>query len=588
MRHSRVTSEKFGRTEGPVLVLVLASLFGAGAVAGQGTDRAFVESVDVEVIEVDVVVTDRKGRPVRGLGRDDFELYADGERVEISNFAEFESILGAQPAGGPRSGSSGAPPTGAASNLTVVLYFDDANLHGPHRTRALRRLAEAVAPWRDWGARYMLATFRDRLEVVKPPTQDLDRVLEAASLRRRGTTRGLTQHVARRRAILEIVETDPACEGSYMAIARHHAAEEANRVATAVAGLADLVSVLGGVPGKKAVIYVSDSLPRQPGEAVWSFLAHQHCASDRRATSRLISELTGSDESRRFDLLARHANANRVTFYAVDAAGVRAGLAGDASLPLGMSSSLFENDSVHRLSAQSGMHAIAAETGGKLLANSNDLVELLLEASEQLEASYSLGFMPAERRPGKMRKVRVELAPHAAAGRRLQHRGSYRDKRLSERLADRLLATAYLGDLDNPLSIKVGFDPPKKTGRKRFKLGVNVVVPEEAVLLLPGPGRKRGELRLWLLALDREKGVRTAAREKVVRVGRGGVTAKGGVYWFNVSMKLARSEYDVAVGVRDETSGEMSLVRLPVEVAKPPTMARKKRSRNRVVAAAGS
>lgn len=76
--------------------LLLAWLFGCVAVFGQTPDRTFVESVDVEVIEVDVVVTDRKGRPVRGLGREDFELYADGERIEISNFAEFESILGGE------------------------------------------------------------------------------------------------------------------------------------------------------------------------------------------------------------------------------------------------------------------------------------------------------------------------------------------------------------------------------------------------------------------------------------------------------------------------------------------------------------
>ncbi len=568
-----------GTTRG--LVLVLAGIFGPAAVPGQTADRAFVDSVDVEVIEVDVVVTDRKGRPVRGLGRDDFELYADGERVEISNFAAFESILGAEASGDSPAGSSGSSSTAAAGSLTVVLYLDEANLHGPHRARALRRLAEAVTPWRKWGARFMLATFRDRLEISTPPTPDLDRVLEAASLRRRGTTRGLAQHMARRRTIEEIGQIDPRCEGAWIGIARRHAAEEANRVADAVAGLADLVSVLGGVPGKKAVLYLSDSLPRLPGEAVWSFLAHHHCAGDRRAASRSLSEMSDHDESRRFDQLARHANANRVTFYAVDAAGLRAGLAADVSLPSGMSSSLFENDSVHRLSAQSGMHAIADETGGKLLANSNDLVELLREASDQLEASYSLGFMPAERRPGKVRDLRVELAPHAAAAGRVQHRESYRDKRLSERLADRLLATAYLGDLDNPLSIKVGFDPPKKTGRKRFKLGVNVVVPEEAVLLLPGPGRKRAELRLWLLALDRGRGGRTATREKIVTLGRRGVTAKAGVYWFNVSMKLARSSYDVAVGVRDETSGEMSLVRLPVEVATSTGKTRKKRSRGR-------
>src|ERR1051325_654630 len=47
-----------------------------------------VESVDVRVINIDVVVTDRKGNRVTGLSKDAFELYETGVQKPISNFYE--------------------------------------------------------------------------------------------------------------------------------------------------------------------------------------------------------------------------------------------------------------------------------------------------------------------------------------------------------------------------------------------------------------------------------------------------------------------------------------------------------------------
>ena len=41
----------------------------------------------VTVVEVDVVVTDKSGRPVRGLAREDFEIDEDGRPVEIATFS---------------------------------------------------------------------------------------------------------------------------------------------------------------------------------------------------------------------------------------------------------------------------------------------------------------------------------------------------------------------------------------------------------------------------------------------------------------------------------------------------------------------
>jgi hypothetical protein len=65
----------------------------------------FGEAVDVNVVNVDVYVTDKSGQPVTGLHRDDFELLEDGKRVEVTNF---EALTGkAAPA--PQAAPSPAP-----------------------------------------------------------------------------------------------------------------------------------------------------------------------------------------------------------------------------------------------------------------------------------------------------------------------------------------------------------------------------------------------------------------------------------------------------------------------------------------------
>lgn len=44
----------------------------------------------IELVEVDVIVTDRLGEPVRGLTAEDFEIHEDGEPVEIAAFDAIE------------------------------------------------------------------------------------------------------------------------------------------------------------------------------------------------------------------------------------------------------------------------------------------------------------------------------------------------------------------------------------------------------------------------------------------------------------------------------------------------------------------
>ncbi len=278
--------------EQPALALALLwCLAGPAALPAQPA-QPFIESVDVQVVEVDVVVTDKKGRPVKGLAREDFELYVDGQPVEISNFYE-SSIYVEEPTGRrnkerPAVRSQATPGTTVEGPLTVVFYLDDPNLLPSHRTRLLRRLEAAIAPWRAMDASFMLARFDNRLEVLVPPTRDLDTILEGAGTVPKGSPRAIQNgDGARRFAIRSLIDSYEACAmvpycrpcednwGELLSLARQYADNQATNTAIAADGLADLVTTLAGVPGKKTVVHITDGLPQRPGISVLDYLGNQ-------------------------------------------------------------------------------------------------------------------------------------------------------------------------------------------------------------------------------------------------------------------------------------------------------------------------
>ena len=570
-RTARAVRGAFG-----LAVAFLLSLAISSSAAAAQPQAPFFDSVDVPVVEVDVAVTDRKGRAATHLQREDFELYVDGERVEITNFSRPPTRRaiqsGATSPAAPHLSQGGQKQSRdpGSGPLTVVIYLDELNLHPPHRARIATRLRAALETLRGTRTRFLLATMRDRLEVVTAPTTDVGAILEAMAARPKADPRAIAGFFARRRALQEVrsaamIQGPLACTGGAMlAAARQHAHEQARRAAIAADGLADLVTTLSGVPGHKALVYISDGLPQRPGISVFDFIAQEMCQGDSRTMSEAFGAMLEFDESRRLQRIAAHANANRVTFFPLDAAGVRPGLAQSLALDAPPSPT---NDSLHRMNVQGGLHVLADESGGKLLANSNDLAELLDDVSVQLAATYSLGFDPAESKPGEVRTIDILLAPNAKKGLRVRHRASYRFKTQDERLAERLLSVAYLGSRENPLNLTVGFQAEDLSESNVHDLIVEVGVPrthlEELSGGAAGPDRR---LRLWLLAANRKSGARTPVRQKLLPVGdtAGIGSADSASFNFQVAMELPEGQYHVAVGIRDELTGIVSFVRKPV------------------------
>ena len=92
-----------------------------------------------ELVTVDAVVLDGRGRPVRGLTAQDFALYEDGKPQAIVSFEAFDLGTGAGPA------AANAPPGPVATNVrparatasSFVLLVDDMSL-APSRQETVR------------------------------------------------------------------------------------------------------------------------------------------------------------------------------------------------------------------------------------------------------------------------------------------------------------------------------------------------------------------------------------------------------------------------------------------------------------------
>src|SRR4051794_19105154 len=76
-----------GRPMRPIAAALLAVLF----TLPLSSQEKLVESIEVRVVNIDVVVTDRSGNPVHGLTQDDFQVFENGKPQKITNLYEVRS-----------------------------------------------------------------------------------------------------------------------------------------------------------------------------------------------------------------------------------------------------------------------------------------------------------------------------------------------------------------------------------------------------------------------------------------------------------------------------------------------------------------
>jgi VWFA-related protein len=557
-----------------VLLLAVSSAPAPPAAAqddpGADAPEVFLESVDVEVVNVEVRVSDRRGRPITGLTKDDFRLFEDGRPVEITYFAEVdESRAAASAPESPSVAESPAPgterpPVSLADSRYFVIFLDLGHLTPTGMHKTFEDLQGFVEDTLRPGDRVMVVEHQQNLRVTLALTDDRQRVAEVLAEAERTAPQGLQRRSERRSTLREIgralTEEDGGESCTYIesfraeSAARQHADWVGSRVLGTVSALTSLVRSLAGLPGNKAVIYVGEGLDQRPAVDLFYMLGDLCPVRQQEIYSNLVSYDLSTD----FHRMAAEANSNRVTFYPLHAAGLQtdASVESEGSFPV---TAMRMGDA----NLKSPLYQMANETGGRAVFNTNRFAQDLEEISEDVSRYYSLGFEPRHGGDGRIHNLRVELDVRHHD---LRYRKAYRDKPQAERIVEAMLGALLFGVEANPLGVAVeaGEAAPVEAGRS--EVPIRIRVPMDAVALAPGADFSVGRLRLVLVALEPD-GAWTSIRERDHPFKLDGEEAEEpAARVFEVGMELPPGENLVAVGVRDEQGGGTSYLRVPVVV----------------------
>jgi VWFA-related protein len=550
----------------------------------------FGERVDVNIVNVEVWVTDKEGNPVNGLQRGDFEVREDGKPVEVANFEGVRRAAAPVPAGGP-SGAP-APPAAAGQGKTaaasesmhLVVYVDNSFLLPAHRNRVLKQLRDFIGQLRPEDE-VMLVTSDPGLRIRLPFTRDRAALTRTVDEMEKMGASGLSNLSAKRQTLEAIFtlreanrKIDGPCAADIAQPAHSYAQATRNDVLRSLGTMTVLVNSLSGVPGRKALLLVSDGMPVTPGEEVFQVLAEMCSGSgtsgineaeqggggfggsstayDARQAA-LDSAQYGAAHA--YQAFTAHANAQRVTLYALQASGLEGNGAG---ADLGVDQRLLQLPSVmqvERTNLQNSMFVLASDTGGRAILDANDLRPDLTRIQEDFTTYYSLAYSPQHMGDGREHRIEVKVK---RPGTKVRYRQSYRDKPALERTVDRTLASLFYGYEDNPLDVQVEVGAAESGAKGNWSVPIRLRIPLFKVTLLPTERSFEGKVRL-LVATNNAAGKRSPVRQVEVPISiprEKALTALGQYYQYELKLTLEPGAQHVAVAVRDEATTTTSFI----------------------------
>ena len=524
----------------------------------------FFETVSVNVVNVDVYVTDRDGKRVLGLTKDDFELFEERKPVAITNFYAVESgkpaveLPAAAPATAP---GTPAPPAGAVEipeeqQLFLVVYVDNYNIRQFNRNRVFRDIRQFLTQKLRRGDQVMLVTYDRELHVRRGFTSDpqviASELFEIEKISAFGNTADND-----RRDILEAIEE---AEDPYTVSARVRTYADSlnNDVAFTISALKEFVGSIAGLPGRKAILYVSDGVPMRAGEDIF------HRMQEKFPNQMSSLEALTYDNSRAFREVAASANANRITFYALEAAGLRVSTAAMAENRVALTSSMV--DSVHFSNLQAPLQTLASETGGQALLNMNVATAGLERVAADFDTYYSLGYSPAHTGDGRYYDLEVKVK--GRKGLTVRHRDGYRDKTTETRMADATMSSLIFGFEKNPLEIGIEFGDITRRDDGNFLVEMRIKLPIGKLALVPHEGGQQARARAFIAVMDSKGGTSPVSETAIpISIPDDQVAAAVQKYYsYTVSLVMRGGDQRVAVAVRDDFAASASFIQRRVAV----------------------
>ncbi len=399
--------------------------------------------LETELVQIDVVVTDKDGKLVSDLRREDFELLEDGKRQQITHFAVGTSKrpatwLKVEKRPSDPSAKDGKTVTTTTETLAgryLVIAVDDYHLAPENLLIAKRTLQRFLDDQMVPGDQVAVMTTSGNVGLFQQFTNErsvLERAINRLSVQTRSATSvmdvpRITDYQAELidrgdmdaldLAVSEIMRLEPMpmpppgggrgggggfspASGSGVSArerailqaqskARLIVSQNASYTRTTLSTLESVIRNLRTLPGRKMMVLLSDG-----------FFLGGNSSSQLYDLRRIIDAATRAG----------------VVIYSIDARGLVARPpGGDASEPSSIDPSMpgvrerIENGAIE--AKRDGIYSLARDTGGMAFFNNNDLNLGLQRVLDDNEVYYVLAYEPPEsRRDGRFHRIDVRIA----------------------------------------------------------------------------------------------------------------------------------------------------------------------------------
>jgi len=548
--------------------------------------RDDVVRVYTELVQTDVMVFDKQGRFADGLTKENFELRVDGKLREIQGF---EKISAGSDEETQLAAARGATtinlkrPAPLDRGRIVFFYIDDFHMDLQGIVEARKVITSFIEKEMGQNDQAAIASATGQIGFLQQLTTDrmvLRKALERLKPRSysvRDTDRPpMSEYEALLIDLLdrdvldffvtETVRLNPGMSRDMAAMvvrgrAQSAQSQGARLTQNTLLGLESLVQSAKNLPGRKVVFFLSGGF--------------------------LIENRRGDSISKLRDITSAAAKSG-VVVYSMDTRGLVATLQDAATeRPFDPFGRLSISTHGELRATQDGMHALAVDTGGKTIFNTNDLKQGLAPEMKETTEHYMLAWKTGgdSQRQRRFRNLEIRLVDRPDLTVRVR-KGYY--------------------DLDPPAPVVAGNSPPKPaSGSEKLRESIIAPYPERELpillsadyydlagkgptlltaILMPGEflvfgqqpdGKIQAIIDLTAVYYDDKGQAKTSVGERIVTTAPNLEVAKNyrNDITFTYPAKLPPGLYQVRVAVRDDKSGRTGSAHAWIEI---PDLANKK------------
>lgn len=518
----------------------------------------FGETVEVRVVNVEVVVTDKQGLPVTGLQATDFSLKIDGTELPIQYFTE---VRGGDAIEGPADEPTipGVPQLapGTPVGTSYLVFIDDFFSLERDRNRVLEKIVADLPRLGPEDRMAVVAYDGRKLEMLSSWSQS---GAELARVYRKAMARPALgqQRVAEDRRFTHSTRADRLVNGRSGLLDSTELRLDADERSYAVAIQAEVQSMVAAVssslrgfanpPGRKVLVLLSGGWPYDPVEYVVNDYARTVIDTQLQRGNGILAPMI--------------ATANQVgyTIYAVDVPGLTGDSTSDAEYASGANfadrTTLFQREN----NVQYSLQYVAEETGGKALINgARDAA--LAQAVEDTRSYYWIGFTPTWQGDDSRHKVALSAK---VPDLRIRNRSGFVDFSRRHETSMAVESILMFGNAPGSGELPVEVGTPTKASGNTIRVPITLHIPLAMLVTVPTDKGVTAEVELRIAALD-ERGGRSDIPVIPIRIDMPR-KAPAGAYWtYSTTLQLRRAHNDLVLAISDAAGGAIYSARAEVQ-----------------------